>query len=81
MLILAVDLGIKDRCGVEQSLCFRVTAGHGDLGIDVQDGGSAAWRIDGALKSIGEVVLAIKWSIKGRLEGSPIAGETNEPIR
>jgi len=59
---------------------LRLAAGHDHLGIDVQGGGSAAWRIDGVLKSIGEGVLVIEWSIPGRLEGWLIAGETSELI-
>jgi len=67
--------------GVDQTLCFRVGAGQDELGIDVQGGGSAAWRIDNALKSIGEGVLFIDWFIPDRLEGWLTVDETSEPIR
>jgi len=70
-----------DGLGVDQTLCFRVGAGQDELGIDVQGGGSAAWRIDEARKSIGEGVLVIEWSMPGRLEGWLIVDETSEPIR
>jgi len=72
-----------NRLGVDQTcyLMVRSRVGQGELGIEVQGGGSAAWRIDEALKSIGEGVLLIKWSIPGRLEGWLIADETSEPIR
>ena len=67
--------------GVDQTLCFRVGAGQDELGIDVQGGGSAAWRIDEARKSIGESVLVIEISLPDRSEGWLITDETSEPIR
>ena len=79
MLMLAQEQGINSR--VELSLCFRVSAAQEGLGIDVQGGGIAAWRIDEALKSIGEGVVAVEWSTPGRLKGWLIADETSEPIR
>ena len=73
-MLTFLDLGINRN--------FRVGV-QGDLGIDVQGGGNAAWRPGphSALKSIGGGVVAIQWSIKGRLEGWFIADETCEPIR
>jgi len=67
--------------GVDQTLCFWVGAGQDELGIDVQGGGSAAWRIDDARKSIGEGVVVIVRSLPDRRKGWPIADETSEPIR
>ena len=79
--MLKLGLGTLVKWLVGQPLWYRFSAGQNELGIDVQDGGSAAWRIGEALKSIGEVVLAIVWSIPGRLEGWLIIDETSEPIR
>ena len=48
---------------------MRIRAGHDDQGIDVQGGGSTAWRPHIGLvgKSIGEGVALSVWSIEGRL--------------
>jgi len=74
-------LGTLIKWVVRRISYFRVTTGQDHLGIDVQGGGIAAWRIDGALKSIGEGELVIEWSIQGRREGWLLADETSEPIR
>jgi len=62
VLVLCDDLGINS-LGVDQTLCLRVRAGQDELGIDVQGGGLAAWRIAGGRKSIGEGVLVAVWSV------------------
>ena len=82
MLRLVDYLGITNRWGgVDLTLCLGFTAGQDDLGIDVQGGGNAAWRPEGARKRIVEGVVAIVWSMQDRLEGWLIADKASEPIR